>query len=117
MSVAFNEANRISAEKKDQGTGAAPVRLRYKLRGLHTEAMGVQLVKQDILHYTRMQMLKLMNEVESVNAAADRYLKFMDNPAGDKQLGGTGAALNVYKSSMVRSKQQFNKSIKQHSAD
>lgn len=94
MSVAFNEANRISSEKNPGSTGltwliaigacedCAP------LDGLPVEKTGYPPLHPNCRCTT-------LNEVQSVDAFTDRYLKFMDNPAGDKQLGDW--LLNVYK--------------------
>lgn len=94
MSVAFNEANRISAEKNPGSTGLTwliaigACENCTPLDGLPVEKTGYPPLHPNCRCTT-------LNEVQSVEDFTDRYLDFMDNPASDKQLGDW--LLNVYK--------------------
>lgn len=94
MSVAFNEANRLSAEKNPGSTGLTwliaigACENCTPLDGLPVSETGYPPLHPNCRCTT-------LNEVQSVEDFTDRYLDFMDNPASDKQLGDW--LLNVYK--------------------
>ena len=94
MSVAFNEANRLSAEKNPGSTGQTwliaigACEDCTPLDGRPVSETGYPPLHPNCRCTT-------LNEVQSVEDFTDRYLAFMDNPESDKKLGDW--LLNVYK--------------------
>ena len=94
MSVAFNEANRISAEKNPGSTGLTwLIAIGACENCTPLDGQPVNEVGYPPLHPNC--RCTTINEVQSVEDFTDRYLAFMDNPASDRQLGNW--LLNVYK--------------------
>lgn len=94
MSVAFNEADRLSSEKNPGSTGEKwliAIGACEQCEALNGEP--VSKVGYPPLHPNC--KCATLNDVMSVEAFTERYLKFMENPESDRQLSDW--LINVYK--------------------
>jgi hypothetical protein len=94
MSVAFNEADRLSSEKNPGSTGEkwliaiGACEACTALNGLSVKETGYPPLHSNC-------RCCLLNDVQSIEAFTNRWISFMDNPASDKKLGNW--ILEVYK--------------------
>lgn len=94
MSVAFNEADRLSSEKNPGSTGEkwliaiGACEACTALNGLSVKETGYPPLHPSC-------RCCLLNDVQSIESFTDRWISFMDNPNSDKKLGDW--MLNVYR--------------------